>query len=195
MLKPDGWFVQGHDIGGWDHEPYRVPMPVLKSGHFLWAPPPAVADVAIEQLRNARLKRQNSSHVVVIPKVMKYRWIGQLYKAADIVFELKAGYRTYWPSNTHESLLIGICFPFLSCKPWQLRNTPALLEVGRILRLLWKEEGTPEWDFLCTFRKFTRSLPKTQEDVVWEMLQGKSFNTFQNHKGRKRARFYLNKRG
>ena len=119
-------------------------MPSLKSGRYVCTPPPAVADAAVEQLRKSRLKRTNSSHIFVVPKIMKYKWIGQLYKVADIVFELKSGRRSYWPSNTRESLVIGICFPFLSFNPWQLRNTPSILEVGRILRHLWKEEGTPK---------------------------------------------------
>ena len=134
VLKVEDWFELGHDIVGWQNEFGGVPLPILQSGHYVWVPPPAVADAAVEQLRKARLKRQESSHIFVVPKIYKHNWIGQLYKTADIVFELKAGRRSYWPSNTHESLVIGICFPFLSFKPWQLWNTTDLLEVDKGLR-------------------------------------------------------------
>jgi hypothetical protein len=35
-------------------------MPKLKPGTFLWAPPPAAADAALEELCKARHKRQTS---------------------------------------------------------------------------------------------------------------------------------------
>ena len=77
---------------------------------FLWCPPPTAADAAIEELMKARLKRHYSTYIIVILEVMKHRWIGKLYKAADIVFELKSGHWIYWPSNTRKLLIIGIFF-------------------------------------------------------------------------------------
>ena len=38
VLNPDDWFCKGHS-----------------DGHFIWAPPPAVADVALEQMCEAFL--------------------------------------------------------------------------------------------------------------------------------------------
>ena len=95
VLKPEDWFVLGDDIIGWRHEKYRVPMPILENGIYVWAPTSAVANVAIEELRKYRLKRQDSTCIFVLPKIMKHKGIGQLYKAADIVFELKSGCRAY----------------------------------------------------------------------------------------------------
>jgi hypothetical protein len=48
FLTPEGWFTWGQDhCGGacnrdgfWQHE--------IVPGHFIWAPPPAAADVALE---------------------------------------------------------------------------------------------------------------------------------------------------
>ena len=109
-------------------------VPILQSGAFVWAPPPAATQVAIEELRKARHKRfANSFHVFACQKLLKYEWIGQLYKVADIVLEIKAN-QLYWPSSCHENLIIAVCFPFIKHRPWQLRNTPALLDVGRLLR-------------------------------------------------------------
>ena len=38
-------------------------------------------------------------------------WRRALHKVSDVVLECKAG-QVYWPCSAHESLIIGICFPF-----------------------------------------------------------------------------------
>ena len=48
-------------------------MPILESGELVWDPPPVVADAAIEQLIKARLKQQESTHIIVVSKVMKHK--------------------------------------------------------------------------------------------------------------------------
>ena len=54
FLEPKHWFVEGHDLryDGINNEPKII------SGSYVWTPPPAMTDVAIEQLRCAVLKRQ-----------------------------------------------------------------------------------------------------------------------------------------
>jgi hypothetical protein len=55
FLTPEGCFSREHDqldgsrdaLGFWHHK--------IKPGHFVWAPPPAAADVALEELRKARI--------------------------------------------------------------------------------------------------------------------------------------------
>jgi hypothetical protein len=56
-----------------------------KGGLFLWTPPPAVADVAIEELLKARHKRTDTFHVVMIPCLMTLRWRRLLNKAAILL--------------------------------------------------------------------------------------------------------------
>jgi hypothetical protein len=47
----------------------------------------AAALWALEELRKARIKCQNSRHEVVSPCLMTFIWLKQLYKAAaDIIF-------------------------------------------------------------------------------------------------------------
>jgi hypothetical protein len=68
-LEPKDWFQLGHDIVG--RTPPGDPLfqrPTLKVGVFGY--PPAAADVAIEQLRIARIKRQESSQVFVCPRLL-----------------------------------------------------------------------------------------------------------------------------
>jgi hypothetical protein len=74
VLTPNDWFWRGHDISGMRTNCDGVKMPAYESGTMLWAPPPAVARFAIEQLRQARLKRQRSCHVMIVPRLMTLEW-------------------------------------------------------------------------------------------------------------------------
>ena len=65
-LDPAGWFTTGH-----------------QGGCCLWTPPPAAADVVAEQVGEARHKRQNSIHIVVVPRLMTGRWRRLLSRHTD----------------------------------------------------------------------------------------------------------------
>ena len=88
----------------------------IKHGCMVWTPPPGAGLIALEQLRNARLKRQRSMHVVVIPKLMTPEWLKQMYKLADIVMSVPARLDCWGPEN-YEPLMIAIVFPFLTHSP------------------------------------------------------------------------------
>ena len=47
--------------------------------------------------------------------------------------------QSYWGHEMHEPLMIGLCFPFINCEPWQLRSTPVMLGLSRMLRGRWKD--------------------------------------------------------
>ena len=124
VLSPEGWFERGHNMGGGQTNSDGVWMPVLQPGTFTWAPQPAAADAALEELRKARHKQQKSINVILVPPLMTPRWRKQLHKAADCVFEMPAGCGVTWPSEMFKPCLIGICFPFLRHRPWQLCSVP-----------------------------------------------------------------------
>ena len=65
VLDPEGWFVRGHDVVGGTTNCDGVWIPSYRKGTMLWAPPPAAARQAVEELRQARHKRQDSFHVFV----------------------------------------------------------------------------------------------------------------------------------
>jgi hypothetical protein len=73
-LSAEGWFDRGHDVIGMDLNVDGVPIPRTCTGNFVWAPPPCVAAQCLEELRKARNKRQNSSHIFVCPRVMTSVW-------------------------------------------------------------------------------------------------------------------------
>ena len=60
LLEPIDWFEKGHDVQGGLHDDIGFWPPVVKSGLYLWTPPPAAADVCLEQIRIAQMKRKNS---------------------------------------------------------------------------------------------------------------------------------------
>ena len=76
VLRPSDWFNRGHDHDGGYYDGateqnarkgyWRIKA---RSGKFIWVSPPGAADVMIEELRKARLKRRDSTHFVVIPRL------------------------------------------------------------------------------------------------------------------------------
>ena len=99
FLSPEGWF-EGAD----------------KEGTFVWAPAPAAADLVVERLAQARHKRPNSLHLVVVPQLMTGRWRKQLLKATD--FSCRLALPSLWNlEEQFEPLLIFVCLPFLPHRP------------------------------------------------------------------------------
>jgi len=107
---------------------------------FLWAPAPAAAATALQELGTSRHKRPHLAHVFVCPRLFTQKWRKRLHNVADIVLELPAGRRPHWPSSMHEPVLIALILPFSAAFPWQLRQSGPLLELGRRLREVWKVE-------------------------------------------------------
>ena len=152
LLTPMDWFTTGHDIRGWtlpsDHN--DLSLPILRPGHFVWAPPPGGADVALEELRKARHKRQSSMHVFLCQRLLTPKWFKQLHKACDLVLEIPAG-TSFWPEGNFEPLIVGLVFPFIRSQPWQLRGTPKMFSMDRKLRKMWKEDPVGGRDLLRKF--------------------------------------------
>lgn len=169
-LSPIDWFQLGHDIIGWESGFDAIERPVLSNGMYLWSPPPFAADVALTELRKSRIKRQSSSHIVVCPRLCTSMWARHLYKSCDIVFEIPAGHQSYWPSEMHEPLLIGILFPFLRVSPWQLRSTPKMYAMGSRVRGVLKTQEMDIRDILCEFWCQCHKLQYLPQNVVRKML-------------------------
>ena len=51
LLEPEDWFERGHDCVGGKKRAGNFWIPEFKRGCYLWAPPPAAANVALEELR------------------------------------------------------------------------------------------------------------------------------------------------
>ena len=99
ILSPEDWY-----------------RPHTRANLFVWVPPPAAADAAVERLRISRHMRPNTFHVVIVPRLMTGRWRKQLGKASDCYFRLDR--EAAWDLlHQFEPLLIYCCFPFLPNRP------------------------------------------------------------------------------
>ena len=170
-LNPMGWYEEGHDITGWEKgfDGFERPL-LINDATFIWTPPPFAADVALAELRKARIKRQTSSHIIAIPRLCTSLWQKQLYKACDLVFQIPAGSNKVWPIDMHEPVLIGLVFPFLSVKPWQLRGTPKMFAMGRELHGLFCDQTVDPSPVLRKLWSRCLGLRNVPEPLVRKML-------------------------
>ena len=157
VLTPSGWFERGHDFWGSRFNIDGYWMPGYKPGVFLWTPPPGAARIAIEQLRQARLKRQKSMHIFVVPRLMATEWRRQVLKGSDFRFELPVGH-PLWPADMHEPLMIALSFPYLTRQPWELRKTDLMVDLGREVQRVLKEDPTAGWNLLSQLCNLTREM-------------------------------------
>jgi hypothetical protein len=134
-------------------------------GHFVWAPPPAAADVALEELRKAWIKRQESTHYFVCPRLLMPKWLKQLWKTADLIIQIPAG-TPGWPANIFEPLMIGFVFPYLSHRPWQLKETAKMFHLAQEVRHMFKALGVDSGNLLCKLLLDCSRLNSMSPDVV-----------------------------
>ena len=128
------------------------------------------AEVALAEMRKARINRQQSAHsIFVCPRLCTSQWLRHLYKAADFVFEVPVGSEV-WPSSMHEPLLIGILFPFIRVKPWQLQGCPKMYAVGRQLHQVFKASTVDASNLLREFWTCCIDLEGLPEPLVRKLL-------------------------
>jgi hypothetical protein len=75
-----------------------------------------------------------------------------------------------WPSEMYEPLTIGLVFPFLSVRPWQIRGTPKMLNLGRTMSGLLKDSNLVTGNLLRKLCKQMWKLRSMPENVVWRVL-------------------------
>ena len=173
FLNYEDWFLLGHDIVGGQKNDDGIWIPRYQAGTYIWTPPPAGGQIAVEQIRRARLKRENSTHVVIIPRLMSMEWKRQLFRVSDLFVDLP--FDENWTKEKHlEPLTFAVIFPFLNHRPWQLKRTQAFLGMGNLLRRMWKDGKVSAWDLLRKFFEQSRKLETMPEGVVRKMLQSPS---------------------
>ena len=171
VLSEADWFWRAHDIVGGSVNADGIWIPKFKSGIFLWVPPPAAGQFAIEELRAARNKRTESLHIFLIPRLFTPLWKRQLARISDLLFELPFVEGVWEKHTQHEPLTLAFVFPFLRHSPWRLRRANTFLELGRILPRLWKEGKIPPGTLLCKLLSFARNLETMPQDMVCRMLR------------------------
>jgi hypothetical protein len=113
-LPGEGWITLSEEQ--WFTEALRDP-----NGRYIWAPLPSIADVAVEQLCEARHIHPGSSHVFLCPTLMTVRWRIQLRKVSDLLFNIPAG-SPIWPSTMFEPLTLALTSPLLCDRPWIMQR-------------------------------------------------------------------------
>ena len=121
FLNPKDWYLRGHDLHGGDYNEKKVWIPKVKKGTYVWSPPAAAVGPCLEELRKARMKRQQSRHIVIIHKLMTPIWLKQINKAADCIFVIPACH-SFWPATNFEPLYVAILFPYLDYMPFELKK-------------------------------------------------------------------------
>jgi hypothetical protein len=149
LLTPDQWSTSGHGLSEGCNDRYNLWQPgVHPSRWFLWSPPPAIGDVAAEELEISRHKRDDLSHIFLCPRLMTYAWRKRLMKICDVVFTIPPGSRTFWPSSEHEPLLLGLTLRFSPRSPWQVKRCPQFLAMAGELQGMWACPEGVERDLL-----------------------------------------------
>ncbi|KAI2508114.1 hypothetical protein MHU86_6287 [Fragilaria crotonensis] len=171
LLDEMGWFQQGHDLEGWRKGEDSVSRPIINPGRMIhiWSPAPMAAEVALSELRKARIKRQRAAHIFVCPRLCTSQWLRHLFKVADFVFEVPIG-SSVWPVDMHEPLLIGVLFPFIRVDPWQLRGSPKMHAMGRQLRKMFQESEVGACDLLRKFWACCFNLQGLSKSMVRKLL-------------------------
>ena len=170
-LEPEGWFESGHDIEGWQMGSDGFERPKLSEVRrtYIWTPAPMAAEVAVAEMRKARIKRQRACHIFVCPRLCTTQWVKQLFRSSDFVFELPVGFLC-WPADMHEPLLIGVLFPFLSVIPWQIKGSPKMYAVGRELRKMFEESEVGTRSVLRKLWTLGCDLSSMPEHMVRQLL-------------------------
>ena len=163
------WKGQGLSQETWTNCDGQKFPKALPESTYLWAPPPSIADVALEMLRKSLHKQTQNYHIFVCPKLMTPRWRKLLLRTCDVSFYVDVG-AEHWGLNMHESLLIGIYLPLLHCPPWSLRRSKSVLTVERKLRQVQQTETGTQSSVLCKFLSLTRRFPTMSKSMVRSVL-------------------------
>jgi hypothetical protein len=144
-LTPVEWYTTGHGWISGSNNADNVWIPQESTNTWLlWCPPPAATQAAVNELSVSRQKRTHINHVFLCPRLCTHLWRKRLFKISDLVLEIPAGARPFWPADMHEPLLLGLTLRFAVVPPWQLRLFPGLLDLGRQVRGVWFNEKGDE---------------------------------------------------
>lgn len=175
-LNPEEWFTRGHNLVEVGEEgPERnvdgMAIPTYKSGKFVWTPAPAAAEACLEEIRKARHKHTNSTHLIMIPRLLSPYWRKHLCKVCDIIFLIPPGHPV-WSVDMYEPLTVGIVFPFLDHRPWELRGTNYILGMHRHLQGVLKDNNSSDGPILQQLWELPKRLGNLSAELARKMLQG-----------------------
>ena len=121
-LRVEEWYTLGH-----------------KPGTHLWAPAPAGALLALEEIANIKLKRPSEvCHVFLCPRLLYFEeWRRRFEKEMDFWILIEPN-SSFWPLSCCKPLVLGISYPLRSTPPWKIRRVDPVVELGRTLQEMFK---------------------------------------------------------
>ena len=170
-LTPEGWFEECHGIIGGDDDRNGVSIPDHGPANkmFLWAPQPATADAALEELLKARHKRTDTFHIVVVPRLMAHRGRCLFNKVCDFSFVVSPEC-SFWPSHMYKPLWVCVDLPFIHHRPWYLKQAPRMAELGISLRGMLPSCEANTGDLLRRLLLFPKRLARVSERMARGVL-------------------------
>ena len=118
LLTPKGWFEKGYDFLWGQTNFDDVWLPGYSPGTIMWAPPPGGDSRDLEELQQARQKRQKFLHIFVCPCLLFTKCRRPFYHSYDMIIKIKAGSCYFWTSGMHETLIVALLFSYISRDPW-----------------------------------------------------------------------------
>ena len=119
--------------------------------------------------KKSKNEEEKSRHIVVVHRLMTPRWLKQLNKAADCIFTISPCH-SFWPTNNFEPLYVALIFPYLKHRPFQLKQTPKMFQMGRSLSKVFQEDKVDGGDISCKFVLSIGRLSTMSRSMVWKLL-------------------------
>ena len=169
VLTPSQWFTRGHDHFSGNYDCRGFWRLTTKPGRYLWDPPLAAADAMMEEVRKAALKRTQSTHFILLPRLFTPLWLKQVYKACDAVLTIPCTH-SFWSKTQYEPLFLGIIFPHLTVHPYRLKGTFKMLSMERQVCKLLQDANLDTRNILYKFLSETRNFSSMSEGVLRKVL-------------------------
>jgi len=131
-----------------------------RPGNFIWNVAPGLGDVAYELIDKARMKRPNTMHLVLIPRLFTGLWRRLMTRRTDCY--IRIDWNQVWNLNSYyEPLLLFICIPFDINRNFEKRKNSLLEQFeGCLCKCkLSKSSGLQQRNLLRQFLQRAREIP------------------------------------
>jgi hypothetical protein len=153
-LTPEGWYAGSSRIGT-----------------YVWCPPPAAADAALEQLCKFHLKLPGGvASLFIVPRLLTSRWRKRGFRVGKFSFTIPSA-TAVWKKGQHEPLLCIVCLPLSCHRPWSLRGTKLVGEMERSLRGMQSFNTSRTGSLLRKFLEQARVLESMPSGMVRHLLR------------------------
>jgi hypothetical protein len=153
-LTPEGWYAGSS----------RIRM-------YVWCPPPAAADAALEQLCKCHLKRSGGvASLLIVPRLLTSRWRKMGFLVGTFSFTIPSA-TAVCKKGQHEPLICIVCLPLSFHRPWSLRGTKLVGDMERSLRGMHLFNTSQTGSHLRKFLEQARALRSMSSGMVQHLLR------------------------